>query len=49
MVRKNFNVLGPDELIIKKKETDDPKIFFISKGEVDIYLDIGSKNYSMID
>lgn len=49
MVRKSVNNLGPDELIIKKKETDDPKIFFISKGEVETYLDIGSKNYSMID
>jgi hypothetical protein len=35
-------IYGPDEIIVKKGNFEIPKIYIIMKGEVELFLELGS-------
>ena len=43
-------IFGPDEIIVKKGNYEIPKIYIIMKGEVELFLEIGTnKNITSLE
>jgi hypothetical protein len=35
-------VYGPDEIIVKKGSYEEPRIYIIMKGEVELFVEVGT-------